>query len=89
MFGSFVFLVTHSAANEKIVEIFAVTTDKRFSPQARNIDVYLTEGHEGTRVKYRYRPRFLNLFCPTDHFDMNLFLNLQTLSEKNVFKCLE
>jgi hypothetical protein len=49
MFGSFVFLVKHSAANEKLVEIFAVTTDKRFSPQARNRDVYLTEDHEGTR----------------------------------------
>jgi hypothetical protein len=47
VFGNFVFLVLHSASNEKLVEIFAVTTDKRFSPQARNSEVHPTEGHEG------------------------------------------
>jgi hypothetical protein len=48
VFGNFVFLVLHSAANEKLVELFAVTTDKRSSPQARKSEVRPTEGHEGT-----------------------------------------
>jgi hypothetical protein len=49
VFGNFVFLVLHSAANEKLVEVFAVTTDKRFSPQARNNEFHPTERHEDTR----------------------------------------
>jgi hypothetical protein len=49
VFGNFVFLVLQSAAKEKLVELFAVPTDKRFSPPARNNEVHPTEGHEGTR----------------------------------------
>jgi hypothetical protein len=49
VFGKFVLLVMQSAVNEKLIEIFAVTTDKRFSPQTRNNEVYPREGHEGTR----------------------------------------
>jgi hypothetical protein len=51
VFGNFVFLVLHSAANEKLVELFAVTKDKRFSPQARNNEFHPTEENEGTRVE--------------------------------------
>jgi hypothetical protein len=49
VFGNFVFFIMLSAVNEKFVEIFAVTTDNRFSPQALNSEVHPTEGHKDTR----------------------------------------
>jgi hypothetical protein len=82
VFGNFVFLVLYSAANERLVEIFALTTDKRFSPQAHNSEVRPKEGHEGTRVGDRYRPGVLNLLCALDPFDKNLVKPTNPFSDK-------
>jgi hypothetical protein len=49
VFGNFAFLFLHSAANERLVELFTLTTDKRFCSQAYNSEVHPTEGHDVTR----------------------------------------
>jgi hypothetical protein len=82
VFGKFVIFVRHSAANEGLVELFALTRDKRFSAQ-----LYISEVHPQTAMKvpgreYTNRPGVLNLLCEMDSFDKDLVKPMDLFSEK-------
>jgi len=77
-----VILVLHSAANERLVELFALTTDKRFSAQAHNSEVHPQTAMKVPEGEYRYRLGVLNLLCAMDSFDKDLVKPMDPFSEK-------
>jgi hypothetical protein len=84
VFGNFVFLVLHSAANERLGELFALNTDKRFPAQAYNSEVHpqtAMKVPEGS-IGIDHRPGVLNLLCAMDSFDKDLMKTVDPFSKK-------